>query len=353
MAPFHPRVLQAGLGGFGEQHLKAWQALGVVDRLWIADPDAGRRASAQQRFGIPAERAVSDPTQLFDDVDVVDVVTPTDSHYALAAAALVSGRDVFIEKPMTMNAAEARYLDALTRGRRRIVQVGYSFRWHPSSLRAKAIVGAGTLGDLRYFSGMFMGFKRARRDVGVTQTDAVHFIDLINWLTGARPERVYAVTRDHFGRGLDDLSIVLLDYPHGVVAKVESGYIQPGRWRDRVVAGAMTTKTMTVCGSTATIEIDYEQGQFDLHRVQHQQRDGIWTAIHDGTQSFADGPVGPEQMVAAELESFLDAVHTRQPPAAGVHASVVIMARIVEAIHESAARGEPIRIACEGDATGS
>jgi predicted dehydrogenase len=187
-----------------------------------------------------------------------------------------------------------------------------------------------------------MGFKRARNDAGVTRTDAVHFIDLINWCVGAPPTRVYAVTRDHFGRGLEDFSIVLLDYPAGVVAKIESGYIQPGEWRDRVVPNAFTTKSLFVCGSRATIAIDFEQDRLDVHRVHHELVDGTWTAVTAGRETPNTATMTPVQLIAAELRDFLDCVKTRRPPAADAVSAGVLMADIVEGIYASAQRRAPV-----------
>jgi predicted dehydrogenase len=61
----------------------------------------------------------------------------------------------------------------------------------------------------------------------VTANDAVHFLDLFNWLTGAAPAEVFCVQRDHFGRGLEDLSLILLTWPDGTVGKIEASYISP------------------------------------------------------------------------------------------------------------------------------
>jgi predicted dehydrogenase len=340
-------VLQVGLGAFGQNHLRAWRALGAHD-LWLADRDPARRAAAQAATGLPDDRIAADADAFLDAVDVVDVVTPTDSHLSVCLAAIDAGKDVFVEKPMTATAADARVLSGEARRRGRILQVGYYYRWHPAALRARTLIDTGALGTLRYISGAFMGFKRARTDVGVTQTDAVHFIDLVNWLVGAFPVRVHAVTRDHFGRGLDDLSIALFDYPGGLVAKIESGYVQPGRWRDRVVAGAYTTKTLVVCGSEATIEIDFEQERLDLHHVRHELTGGVWAVTHRGTETPALGPLAPAEMVAAELASFLDCVEARREPAPNATAAGVKMADIVEAVYASAARGAPVTLADEG-----
>lgn len=343
-APAFPRVLQVGLGAFGQNHLRAWQDIGLRDELWIADVNPARLAAARRAFGLREDQATTDPASVLDRVDVVDIVTGTDTHYDLCARALGAGKDVFIEKPMTATADQARRIRDLVARHSRVLQVGYYYRCHPAAIRTRELVASGTLGHVRYLSGAFMGFKRARTDVGVTQTDAVHFIDLFNYLVHAFPERVHAVTRDHFGRGLEDFSLVILEYPGGIVAKVESGYIQPGRWRDRVVANAFTTKDVAVCGSEATVEIDFEQERLDLHKVRHELCDGVWTARVEGSQTPNLGTKSPVQMIAAELRGFLDAVSTRQPPEANELACGVVVADIVECIHASARSGQRVAV---------
>ncbi|HET6522670.1 MAG TPA: Gfo/Idh/MocA family oxidoreductase, partial [Geminicoccaceae bacterium] len=252
MTAQRPRgVLQIGCGGFGQVHLQAWYALGLGDALYVADPDPLARERAT-RLNLPPERIAADFRDVLDRAEVVDVVASTALNAELCLAALAAGKDVFVEKPMTVTTGEAlRVAEAERASGGRVVQVGYYFRHHPLARRAKAWLDAGELGTLRYLSGTFAGFKRARRDIGVTQSDAVHFIDLFNWFTGSLPVEAFAVTRDHFGRGLEDLSLVLLTYPGGVVAKVESGLVQPGRRHDTVMPNAHTTKEVAVSGSEA------------------------------------------------------------------------------------------------------
>jgi predicted dehydrogenase len=194
-----------------------------------------------------------------------------------------------------------------------------------------------------------MGFKRARTDVGVTHTDGIHFIDLFNSLIGETPREAYAVIRDHFGRGMEDFSIVLLQYPSGVVAKVESGYVQPGNWVDRVVPNAMTTKDITVVGDRRTIRADYEIDKVEVFEVRHELQKGIWTPVHGSCTSPRLRSVTPVELVALELQSFLDLVGRRATPEPNVVASGTVLARVMEAVYQSAASGQPASIDQEGE----
>jgi predicted dehydrogenase len=339
------RVLQVGFGGFGPVHLQAWLRLGLGGRLWVADPDPAARARAGA-FNLPAERLVADYREALESVDVVDVVAATDHHLEICTAALGAGRDVFAEKPLTLDLAGSRAIsDAVARSGR-ILQVGYYFRHHPLGRYVRARVGEGALGELRYLSASFTGFKRARRDSGALGNDAVHFLDLFGWLKGGLPAEVFAIRRDHFGRGFDDLALVLLTYPDGMVGKVEVGYIQPGRWPDTIVPGAQATKEMAVCGSEGAIEVDFQIERLIWHRVRHElHEDGLWRPVFKDAHLPNLPASNPVDVLESELREFLGHVEARSEPEANARACGVDMARLLEAIGRSAETGRPVAVA--------
>lgn len=337
------RILQIGLGGFGKNHLRAWAQMGQIHDLLIADLLPARLQEARN-FGVPAEHLAEDYRVFLDQVDILDVVTPSDSHFQICAEGLRLGKDIFVEKPLTMTSREADELAEAVATSGRVLQVGYYYRFHPISRFVCEQIRLGHLGSIRYLSGQFMGFKRARNDVGVTHTDAIHFIDLFNALLKETPQEVYAVIRDHFGRGKEDFSVVLLQYPSGAVAKVESGYIQPGNWVDRVVPNAMTTKEITVVGDRRTIRADFEIDKTEVFEVRHELQNGIWTPVHGTCTVPRLRSVMPVDLIALELEAFLDAVARRTWPEANVVDSGVALARVMEGIYQSARSGLPVKV---------
>ncbi|MGH6896624.1 MAG: Gfo/Idh/MocA family protein [Geminicoccaceae bacterium] len=345
MSSTRPRsVLQVGCGSFGPSHLEAWRRLGLREALWVADPDPDARARAAA-CDIPAERIVADYRAVLPEVDVVDVVAATELHVEICLAAIAAGKDVFVEKPLTLVTAEARKLAAALERSNRVLQVGYYFRHHPLTWYAKERSQRGDLGELRYLSGNFSGFKRARRDVGCTANDAVHFLDLCNWLIGATPTLVFSVQRDHFGRGLEDLSLILLTYPNGALVKVETGYIQPGRQPDNVVPNALTTKAIEVCGSEGALEIDYQAERVTWHRVRHTLHDdGFWRPVFDDAIVPKLEPRGPVEVLMSAFTQFLGHVRHRTRPDADVDRAGVEIAVLYEAIMASARTRRPVSI---------
>jgi predicted dehydrogenase len=320
------KVLLIGLGRWGEKHLRVLTELGV--ELWVADVSEERRAFAI-KAGVAVARAVADYRQALPHVEAVDLVTPADSHLAVAGDCLRAGRHCFVEKPLALTVAEGRELAALVRSTGRVLQVGHIFRFHPVTSMLRERLASGAAGPVRYCTGRFAGFKRPRTDVGVTQTDAIHYFDLFAHLLGREATAVTATLRDHLGRGMDDLSFCAVEYG-AVPAFIEAGYFAPGTYRDCVVVG-----------ERATLAADFGSAEVALHDNRHVPGAGGWQAPEGKVETFK--ATGPEPL-RLELELFLAAARTGGAPPVDVTAGLDAL-RVVEAAQRSSALGRRVTLA--------
>ena len=319
-------VLLVGLGRWGEKHLRVLTQLGVT--VWVADVSAARRAWAVGQ-GVDAARAVADFNEALPHVDAVDVVTPADSHRAVAEACLAAGRHCFIEKPLTVALADARAVAALAEQTVRVVQVGHIFRFHPVTAALTAALAAERLGPVRYATGRFSGFKRPRTDVGVTHTDAIHYFDLFAHLFGREASAVSALQRDFLGRGLDDMSVTTVTYG-GVPVIVEANYFVPGTHRECVIVG-----------ERGALVADYGASTVTLHAGEHRDKGGAWEAVDTGKEELA---ARGEEPLRLELEAFLGACQGRSPNPVPVEAGIHAL-EVVEAAARSARLQRAVSIA--------
>jgi UDP-N-acetylglucosamine 3-dehydrogenase len=307
-------VLLVGLGRWGEKHLRVLTQLGAT--VWVADVDAARREWAVGH-GVERARAVADFHAALPHVDAVDVVTPADSHRAIAETALAAGRHCFVEKPLTVSVADGRAVATAARAAGRVVQVGHIFRFHPVTATLRAVLGSGRLGAVRYATGRFSGFKRPRTDVGVTHTDAIHYFDLFAYLLGCEATRVTSLQRDFLGRGLDDMSLTTVTYGD-VPVSVETNYFVPGTHRECVIVG-----------ERGALIADFGEGSVLLHAGEHRRRGSAWEAVDAGKEEL---PVQGHEPLRLELAAFLDACRgsgeNPVPAEVGVHALEVVEAAV-------------------------
>ena len=94
------------------------------------------------------QEAVADP-----DVDLIDICLPDNLHYDVAKAALLAGKHVFCEKPLADTAAQARELADIAKAKGLITRVGHAFPRNPVHDRAKEIIEAGEIGEIKLFKG--------------------------------------------------------------------------------------------------------------------------------------------------------------------------------------------------------
>jgi predicted dehydrogenase len=305
-------VLLVGLGRWGEKHQRVLTQLGAT--VWVADVSSARREWAVSQ-GVDRARAVADFRTALPHVEAVDIVTPADSHRAVAEACLAAGRHCFVEKPFTVSAADGRAVAAAAGAAGRVVQVGHIFRFHPVTATLGAALAAGRIGTVRYATGRFSGFKRPRTDVGVTHTDAIHYFDLFTHLLRREAVSVTSIQRDYLGRGLDDMSLTTVNYGD-VPVIVEANYFVPGTHRECVIVG-----------EAGALVADYGASTVTLHAGEHRLRQGVWEAFDTGKEEL---PVRGEEPLRLELASFLEACRGRGdnpvPAEAGVAALEIVAA---------------------------
>jgi predicted dehydrogenase/threonine dehydrogenase-like Zn-dependent dehydrogenase len=262
-APGSPSARGVGGVGFGEYFRS--------DLHPLLSRHAGfRLASVCSRNGLTVRRAVekdgfargtTDYRELLADPDVgvVFVATRHDQHYPIARAAVEAGRAVFVEKPMTMTAAEGRLLADLVAERKALLTVGFNRRCSPHAARLKELlapiaspktmlyrVDAGALAPDHWIRDPVEGGGRLLGE-------GVHFFDLLAFLAGAPPVRVTASSP---GGASQDEAVATVEFGDGSVGTLvytTGGSTKPGKERVEVFAGGTTFvlddyRTLTVHG---------------------------------------------------------------------------------------------------------
>lgn len=323
------RILLIGIGRWGANHLRILKSMPI--ELFVADRHEQRLKSA----GAPGAHCSTDPRSLFTKIDAAVIVTPAQTHFDMCRELLEMGKDVFVEKPITLVSTDAKKLAEQAEKSGLILQVGHIFRFDPASLWVRDAIAARRFGRLKMLRARFNGFKRPRHDTGVTFADSIHFVDLFNFFLGVLPWRVHAVTQDFFQRGIDDESLLVLQYGKEtndpMFATIEAGYHAPGKFRELTVVG---TDSSAVC--------DYNVAQYKIKTFEnrHVAENSEIRAL-EGTMQQLE--FSPEEPLRAELAAFIDSIERRTPSPVDGWAGFDAV-RVVEAALESARTGEWIDI---------
>lgn len=217
-------VLRFGVLGVAkiavQKVIPAMQAAQRVEVVAIASRDAAKARDASARLGIP--RAYGSYEALLADpgVDAVYIPLPNHLHVPWTTRAAEAGKHVLCEKPIALNAAEARTLLEVRDRTGVRIQEAFMIRTHPQWQRAKALVDDGTLGEVRAMSGVFSYFNEDPSNVrnvrawggGGLLDIGCYLINTARFIFGAEPARV-AGTLDFDPRfGVDRLGSLILDF---------------------------------------------------------------------------------------------------------------------------------------------
>jgi predicted dehydrogenase len=325
------KLLLLGLGRWGVNHLRNLNSMPV--ELYVAETDQLRLEPAR-KLGLPEARLTTNYQEFSSRVDGVVVVTPAQTHFPICAELLAAGKDLFVEKPITLRSSEARQLTELAEKNGRILQVGHIFRFDPASEWLRQAIHDGQFGRVLILRGNFSGFKRPRNDSGVMFADAIHFVDLFHFLLGRPPARVFAANQDFLGRGMEDASLLSLEFPgpQGVTwGTIETNYFLPGKFRE-----------VTVVGSDLSAFCDYNVSQYKIKTFANRHvTAGSEVKAVEGALHQIESP--PEEPLLAELRAFVHSIQTRQAPRAdgwsGFHS-----VRVLEAALQSAQTGRVIEV---------
>jgi predicted dehydrogenase len=223
------RMLVAGAGLFGREHLARLAGRSGVEIVGVADPNA--EALAEVRAGFGVAHGGADPLRLIDETpaDAVIVATPAESHVEIAAHALAAGLGVLLEKPVAPGAEDASRLLAAAQASRGFVLPGHVLRFSGDHRGLVDLVRAGAIGDV-----LAVNSRRYRDDShAVRYPDAdpvlmtlIHDIDLAQWITGAGFRSVLA--RRSGGPGFRAMTAISATAAAGVICELRTAWTFPG-----------------------------------------------------------------------------------------------------------------------------
>src|SRR6266704_1422191 len=164
----------------------------------VADSDARRLASLSvnqyQSWVFKTTRAED---VFSSDVDGVVIATPVRTHYHLAKEALLNGKHVLVEKPLTANVAEAEELISLAEKQRRVLMVGHTFEYSPAVNELRKLMQSGDLGKIYCIEMERVNLGLFRSDINVIWDLAPHDVSILLYLLGKKPERIKVQAHAH------------------------------------------------------------------------------------------------------------------------------------------------------------
>jgi predicted dehydrogenase len=315
-----------GAGHLGKIHLKCIQEIADFDLVGFYDPDVANAEKTEKEFGIKNWDSLDN---LIDAVDVVDIVTPTVSHFDCASRSLRKCRHVFIEKPIVTTLEEARELIKIAAEANVKVQVGHVERFNPAFLAAEPVF------DRPMFieSHRLAQFNPRGTDVPVILDLMIHDIDIVLSVVKSNIRRIsasgVAVVSD-----TPDIANARIEFDNGCVANL--------------TASRISLKNMRKCRffqRDAYISVDFLKKELEVVKISNADPEaqlGFILDLGEGKGkkqiNFDKPEVRPLNAIQAELSSFYSAIINNTVPPVTIndgYSALEVAYKIIEKINQA------------------
>ncbi len=204
----------------------------------LCDRDPARLEAAGRDLPAVAREPEYDIILADPTIDAVVIATSAVTHYSLAKKALLSGKHVYVEKPLCLCAADAADLVAIAIQQERLLMVGHLLEYHPAVEFLKSILDAGLLGDLRYVYSQRLNLGQVRHDENALWSLGPHDIAVANFLLEEQPLEVCAVGQSYLQSGIQDVVFLTIRYPGQRLAHIHVSWLDPHKTRKLTVVGS-------------------------------------------------------------------------------------------------------------------
>ena len=212
-----------GVGHLGKFHLNNWKEIDGIEIKGFYDPSDINAAEIISNYQV---KRFNDPDDLIDVCDIIDIVTPTISHYELCKKAVLKSKHVFVEKPLAHSINEAKEIVKLVKEANIKFQVGHVERFNPALLAAREYDLAPMFIEVHRLS----QFNPRGTDVSVILDLMIHDIDIILSLVKSSVKNVFA-NGVHVLSDTPDIANVRIEFDNGCVANLTSSRISMKKMR--------------------------------------------------------------------------------------------------------------------------
>jgi predicted dehydrogenase len=289
-----------GTGHLGKFHLNNWKEIPGVELVGFFDPSDEAAKEVQEKYGL---KRFSSEEALVEAADAIDVVTPTQFHFAICAMAIRKGKHVFVEKPMAHTMEEARQLVKLAKESKIKFQVGHVERFNPAFLAAKTL----QLNPMFIEVHRLAQFNPRGTEVSVILDLMIHDIDVILSLVKSEVKTIsasgVAVMTD-----TPDIANVRIEFNNGCVANLTSSRISMKKMRK-----------IRLFQKDAYIGIDFLDKRTEVIKLKTPDDKNVFSfdiETHNGTRTIAiaNPPVPEVNAIKRELEEFVSAIQNNTQP---------------------------------------
>jgi UDP-2-acetamido-3-amino-2,3-dideoxy-glucuronate N-acetyltransferase len=316
------------MGAWGRNLVRNFHQLGVLDV--VSDSSDAAEALCTREY--PNLRFVRNYRSVLSDdsITAVAIATPAVTHFEVAKAALEAGKDVFVEKPLSVDVAQGQRLVRIAEDKGRVLMVGHILRYHPAVIKLHELIQRGALGKIHYVYSTRLNIGKIRTEENILWSFAPHDISVILALLNETPTKVSCQGGAYLNSNLYDVTMSQFEFASGVRGHIFVSWLHPVKEQKLVVVGS---EQMAVFDDTADQKLTLYP-----HKVEWRNR--IPTAVKAEGQAVE---IAAGEPLRQECQHFIDCIATRSRPVTDGHEGLRVLS-ILDACQRSLFGGSAIQL---------
>jgi UDP-N-acetylglucosamine 3-dehydrogenase len=251
-------------------------------------------------------RMVKDYKQVLssDHIDAVHICTPNETHYDIGREALMAGKHVLLEKPMSLCARHAWDLVGLAEAKHLCLQVGHIFRFNNAIKTVRDLILENYFAELYYLKLEWTTLMPSPLNRDIIYDLGPHPVDILNYLLNKWPTKVTCRARAYRRKSLEELAYITMDFDGKPMAHIELSWLQPGKTRELILVGSERSARVDCLNQSINICENNDGGGFDLQVAKNNTLLDEVThfvgCILSNTNSKNHGAVGAKNVTVLE-----------------------------------------------------
>jgi predicted dehydrogenase len=226
-----------GAGYWGKNLVRNFATAKRSSLKFVCDLD--EKVLAAQKKNFPAIQTTTKLDEVLNsDVDAVIIAVDVPRHFEAAKKCLDAGKHVYVEKPLTLKASEAKILVELAKQKNVKLMVGHLLEYHPAVNYIKDMIDTGKLGRLYYMYTQRVNLGIVRKNENAWWSLAPHDISVICYLLGSQPVSVSALGQCYLQEGVEDVVFATIEFNDDKIAHIHCSWLDPHKIRKMTVVGS-------------------------------------------------------------------------------------------------------------------
>lgn len=272
-------------------------------------------------------------------LDAIAIATPVSTHYELAKNALVNGKHVWVEKPMTEEVAQAEELIDLAVKHDKILLVDHTFIYTGAVNKMESLIRSGQVGDLVYYDSTRVNLGLFQQDVDVVWDLAAHDLSIMDHLIPNKKLMVSATGSHYYGEDIVAKSLLTIYMENNVVGHINVSWVSPVKIRQTLIGG--TSKMILWDDNNPSEKIKvYDKGvelfetKEDLYHMKVQYRVGDMYAPR----------LNEVEALSQETEHFVDCIQNSKTPITDGISGLEVVKVLVASRESLKRKGAPVEL---------